>query len=205
MTETILARPLRRADLGGIPFPHGLTPLMIDLLRHHLLTDASRLRHFWREHGTRATLVWIGSLDSPATIQFAKYLLFGTATAFVHLALFTWLSHTFFPAHDYLQPGGIDDALKQRNALVSNFIAFPVAAIVNYLFNIAFVFTSGRHSRLREILLFLLISLAGFAAGLLCGPFLIAHSLNPWIAQAGLMASAALFNYLCRKFLIFLR
>jgi putative flippase GtrA len=95
--------------------------------------------------------------------------------------------------------------LKQRHALISNLFAFPPAATVNYFFNIAFVFTTGRHSRLREFALFILVSLLSFAAGLFCGPFLISRGLDPWLAQGGLMVSSALVNFLCRKFLVFLR
>lgn len=178
---------------------------MIPRLTKHLLSELIHLRRFRREHGVRATLAWIGSLDSPVSMQFAKYLLFGAATTLVHLGLFTWLSHTLLPAHDYLQPGGIDDALQQRNAVLSNLIGLPFAATLNYFLNIAFVFTSGRHSRLREFLLFFLVSATSFGAGLLCGPFLISRGLNPWIAQAGLIATASAVNFLCRKFLVFLR
>jgi putative flippase GtrA len=138
-------------------------------------------------------------------VQFVKYVAFGAVTTFVHLGIFAWLSHTWFPAHDYLAPGGLPDELKQRHALISNLFAFPPAATVNYFFNIAFVFTTGRHSRLREFALFILVSLLSFAAGLFCGPFLISRGLDPWLAQGGLMVSSALVNFLCRKFLVFLR
>ncbi len=178
---------------------------MIFRIRNYLLSEILSLRCFWREHGTRATLAWLGSQESPVSFQFVKYVLFGGFTTLIHLGIFAWLTHTLFPAHDYLQPGGFPDTLKQHNALVSNLIAFPVAATVNYFFNIAFIFTSGRHSRIPEFALFLGISLASFAIGLLAGPFLISRGLNTWIAQAGLMITSALFNFLCRKFIVFLR
>ncbi|MDF1853718.1 MAG: GtrA family protein [Verrucomicrobiales bacterium] len=158
-----------------------------------------------KSHGWRRTLHWLHSKEAPVTFQFAKYVLFGGITTIVHLALFTLLSHQFFPAHDYLVEGGIEDSLKERNAILSNLIAFPFAAAVNYVFNVLFVFTSGRHSRFREMLLFLGISFLSFAVGLFSGPVLISRGLDPWIAQAALMVSSALVNFLCRKFLIFLK
>lgn len=173
--------------------------------RNHLLTDLARIRRFRLEHGTRPTLAWLGSLDCPVSVQFVKYLVFGVVTTLVHLGIFTWLSHTWFPAHDYLAEGGLPDVLKQRNSLISNLFVFPIAAVVNYYFNIAFIFTTGRHTRLREFLLFIFIALISFTVGLLSGPFLISRGLDPWIAQGGLMVSSALVNYLCRKFIVFLR
>jgi putative flippase GtrA len=178
---------------------------MIPRLRHHLVSDFVRVRQHWRAHGTRTTLAWLGSLDSPVSVQFLKYVVFGGIASIVHLGIFAGLSHTVFPAHDYLAVGELAGALKQRNAIISNLFAFPVAASVNYLFNIAFIFTAGRHSRIREFTLFFVVSLASLAAGLLCGPFLISHGLNPWIAQGGLMVSSTLVNFLCRKFFVFLR
>lgn len=160
------------------------------------------LRHF-REEGYRPTVAWLQSLDAPVTFQFGKYAFFGGATTIVHVGLFTWFSHTIFPAHDYLVEGGIADDLQERNAILSNLLAFPFAAAVNYVLNVKFVFTSGRHSRLHEILLFVGISFVSFAAGLFSGPFLISRGLNPWIAQAGLVVGSALVNFVCRKFLVF--
>lgn len=162
------------------------------------------LRHL-RENGWRSTLQWVQSQEAPVTFQFAKYIILGGFATLLHLGLFTWFSHTLFPAHDYLVEGGMDNHLQERNAILSNLVAFPIAAVVNYLLNIKFVFTSGRHSRAKEFLLFMGISFLSFSVGLFSGPLLISRGLNPWIAQLGLIVSSALVNFLCRKFLIFLR
>jgi len=158
-----------------------------------------------KENGLPSTFSWLQSRDSPVTFQFGKYVVLGGLTSIVHLSLFTWFSHQFFPAHDYLSASGIDDQVQERNAIISNLIAFPIAAVVNYVLNVKFVFTSGRHSRNREILLFLGISFFSFSAGLFSGPFLISSGLNPWFAQAALFITSALVNFACRKFIIFLR
>lgn len=187
---------------GRTPFHRFMTP---PRFWKPLLSDFVSIHRHWRQHGTRPTLAWLGSLGSPVSLQFFKYIIFGGVTTLVHLGIFASLSHTVFPAHDYLFEGGLADTLKQRNSLISNLIAFPIAAVVNYFFNIAFIFTTGRHPRRREFALFLAVSTASFAVGLLSGPFLISRGLDPWIAQGGLIVGSALVNFLCRKFLVFLK
>jgi|GEM_PF-1060623 len=170
-----------------------------------VVRDVKAVAESFREDGARSTFAWIGSLDSPVSFQFVKYAVFGGASTIVHLGLFAWFSHSIFPAHDYLVEGGMPDGIKEHRAIMSNLAAFPGAALFNYLLSVRFVFTSGRHSRRREFLLFVGISFLSFAAGLLCGPTLISRGLNPWFAQFGLVAGSALANFLFRKYLIFLR
>lgn len=148
---------------------------------------------------------WLKSREAPVTFQFLKYAILGVLTTLVQHGLFTWFSHTWFPAHDYLVEGGIPGLVKEKNAVLSNLLAFPVAVIFNDAANVLFVFTPGRHSRLREFGLFIGISFGTFAAGLLSGPILISRGLDPWIAQAALVITSALLNFVCRKFLVFLR
>lgn len=178
---------------------------MIRRLAHCISQDLAMVRHHWKEHGLHPTLALLRSRDAPVTFQFSKYVIFGGVTTIVHLGLFIFFSHTIFPAHDYLVEGGVPVDVQERNAIVSNLLAFPIAAAVNYLFNVKFVFTSGRHSRVREIFLFIGISFLSFAVGLVSGPFFISRGLNTWLAQASLMITSALVNFACRKFIVFLR
>ncbi len=178
---------------------------MIHRIPKELWSDTARVLAHARESGLWATLLWLKSRDAPVTFQFLKYGALGAFTTVIQVGLFTALSHTWFPAHDYLVDGGIPDALQQRNAVLSNLIAFPFAAAFNYVANVLFVFTPGRHSRGREFSLFMGISFVTFAVGLLAGPLLISRGLDPWIAQAGLVVTSALLNFVCRKFLVFLR
>ena len=170
-----------------------------------IISDLSSAKTRYQSEGVRDTLAWMHSKEAPATFQFAKYGICGVAATLVHLGVFSLLSHTIFPAHDYLSEGGIDDALKERNALFSNLIAFPIANTVAYYLNTWYVFTPGRHSRWREFCLFTLISFFSFGVGLLSGPLLISRGLNPWFAQLGLTVTSAIVNFLARKFLVFLR
>ncbi len=163
---------------------------------------------FWwhvRTKGLRETILWLKSREAPVTFQFLKYAALGVFTTLVQLLFFTWFSHSLFPAHDYLDGGALPDALKERNAILSNLLAFPLAMVFNYFVNVIFVFTPGRHSRWREFGLFALISSLTFGVGLLCGPALISRGLDPWIAQGGLVVSSALLNFICRKYLVFLK
>lgn len=170
-----------------------------------LRTDLAQVWKFFQDHGLRETLLWLKSREAPVTFQFIKYAALGVITTLVQVGLFTWFSHTLFPAHDYLGDAPIPHALKERNAILSNLLAFPVAMVFNYFVNVCLVFTPGRHSRAKEFGLFALISFLAFGVGLLCGPALISRGLDPWIAQGGLVVGSALVNFVCRKYLVFLR
>jgi putative flippase GtrA len=167
--------------------------------------DLALARERLRDRGPRDTLLWLRSREAPVTFQFAKYAALGVITTLVQVGAFTWFSHTLFPAHDYLVEGGITPAIKERHAIFSNLLAFPFAVLFNYVANVWFVFTPGRHSRSRELALFVGISFATFAVGLLSGPALISRGLDPWIAQGVLIVTSALLNFVCRKFFVFLR
>ncbi|MEM9283441.1 MAG: GtrA family protein [Verrucomicrobiota bacterium] len=169
-----------------------------------LKSDYQIARQHVNEHGFQRTLVWLRSQEAPASVQFLKYVISGGVSTVVQLAFFLVLTHTVMPAHDYLGEV-IDDSTKERNAILSNLIAFPFSNTCAYLLNRLFVFTPGRYNWWIEFLLFTLISFVSFGAGLVSGPILISRGLDPWIAQFGFMVTSALVNFVCRKFLIFLK
>ena len=176
---------------------------MITATFRGIRSDLAAILDHLKENGMRETVAWLRSTDAPVTAQFGKYALSGVASTVIQIGLFTWLSHTWFPAHDYLVEGGLPDELKERNAIISNLIAFPFSNLSAYLLNVWFVFTPGRHNKWLEFLLFTLISFVSFGSGLFGGPLLISRGLNPWIAQFGFMITSALVNFVCRKFLVF--
>lgn len=178
---------------------------MITNLAKRVSGDLHSISAHISSEGWRSTFLWLRSVEAPGIIQFVKYGIAGLLAVFVHFALFALLSHTLFPAHDYLADDPLPTDLKERNAILSNVVAFPVSNQVAYLLNTSFVFTTGRHSRIWEFTWFTLISFVSFAVGLLCGPLLISKGLNPWLAQASLAVTAALVNFVCRKTLVFLR
>lgn len=170
-----------------------------------LKADILLLREQVRERGGKGSLKWLVSPEAPLTFQFLKYSLMGGLSTVVHISVYAAVSHTIFPAHDYLNIEGLDDAMQERNAIWSNLVAFPFSNLCAYLTNIRFVFARGRHSKTRELGLFTLISFMSFFAGLMSGPLLISRGLNPWFAQFGFMVASALVNFVSRKFLIFSR
>mgnify|MGYP001164827521 FL=1 len=170
-----------------------------------LRQDLQTVLEHRREHGLRETLKWLPTKEAPGAVQFLKYVASGGISTVVQLAIFIWLSHTLFPAHDYLSEQPVSGEVKEKNAIISNLIAFPFSNLCAYFLNILFVFTPGRHSKWFELTLFTGISLASFSAGLLGGPLLISAGLDPWAAQFGFMITSALVNFVCRKFLVFQR
>ena len=151
---------------------------------------------------------WAQTRDTPVFVQFVKYGLCGVASTILLLAIAMTLSNPLIPAIDWSTIEGqpITDAQRQQNLIINNLIAFPFANQVCYLLNARLVFVPGRHSRTAEFSLFTSIAGFGFLLGLLGGPFLIRWlGLPSILAQFMLIGTSALVNFLCRKFLVFVR
>tara|TARA_B100001964_G_scaffold152059_2_gene167306 strand:+ start:1874 stop:2362 length:489 start_codon:yes stop_codon:yes gene_type:complete len=151
---------------------------------------------------------WFQTHNTPVFVQFVKYGLCGVASTIILLAIAMALSNTMIPAMNWsiIEGQPITDAQRQRNLIINNLIAFPFANHVNYLLNARLVFVPGRHSRTAEFSLFTSIAGFGFLVGLLGGPFLIrGFGLSSVLAQFMLIGTSALVNFLCRKFLVFVR
>ena len=141
--------------------------------------------------------------DAPWLIQFGKYGVCGVLAVVFHNALVIWLSYKpeWFPAVETLVA---DNDLRAKNQTINNLIAFPLGNVVAYATNAIWVFTGGRHSRVKEFAFFTFISLISFVAGLIGGPLLVKLFGVPfWVSQVGFVVTAAMVNYVCRKFFIF--
>lgn len=161
------------------------------------IRDALR---FMGEHG-----IWksLRMKEAPWLIQFAKYGICGVLATVIHNVLVVWLSfkQEWFPAVETLVS---DNSLRARNQAYNNLIAFPVANLTAYVTNAIWVFTAGRHSRLKEFLYFTFIALIAFVAGLFGGPLLVKLFGVPfWVSQVGFIVTAAMVNFVCRKFFVF--
>lgn len=158
---------------------------------------------------SRETLTnWLLTRDAPVFVQFAKYGVCGVVGTVVLFAITMGLSATVIPAFEGMIVDGepITDDLRQRNLVINNLIAFPVANLATYILNAQLVFTPGRHSRAMEFGIFTLVAAIGFLAGLFGGPLLISRFGIPTVAaQGSLVVTSALVNYVCRKFLVFSR
>jgi len=117
-----------------------------------------------------------------------------------HLILVYTLGYTLFPAYDE----SLSRDLLTFHSIINNTIAFFVSNTVAYLLNVRFVFTSGRHKRHTEIFLFFLASSLSYFPALFTIPLIIKNlELNPHLANIGFMGTAAAFNFIIRKLLIF--
>lgn len=158
---------------------------------------------------SRETLTrWLLTRDAPVFVQFAKYGACGVIGTTILVAIVLALSISLFPALDSSLVDGepISDALRQRNLIVNNIIAFPFANFAVYLLNVWLVFTPGRHSRGKEFGIFTLVAAIGHFAGILAGPFLIERfGIATIVAQLSLVVTSTLVNFLCRKFVVFAR
>ena len=154
----------------------------------------------WRQDGFRDTWKYLHTRNVPATVQFAKYGFCGVASVLVHNIVFLWLALDLFPAFEH---SGLAPDIREKNSLIANLIAFPFGNIFAYWVNSIWVFTPGRHSKVREFLLFTFISFVSFCAGLLGGPVLISEGVPTAFAQISLIIVSALVNFVCRKFFVF--
>ena len=89
-------------------------------------------------------------------------------------------------------------------AVYANIAAFPISNTFAYVSNALWVFTGGRHHRIKEFLLFNLVSAISFSFGLVAGPQLIKwFGVSTHLAQASFVVTSATVNFFIRKFFIF--
>lgn len=140
------------------------------------------------------------SHEAPATKQILKYGICGLGATIVHNLAFVLI---LLALSGDASSGSNPSEVLEKHALLANFLAFPVGNGFAYLTNSKWIFRPGRHAPWREFMLFSVISLISFAAGLLGGPLLISEGLHLAVAQGGFVITSALVNFLFRKFLVF--
>lgn len=150
--------------------------------------------------------------------QFVKYVMCGGVSVAVDMTIYLLLAWLVFPC---LKPGDpfvqvieyfglsiqdIDPDLILRNYWIIKMFCFVAANVTVYFLNIKYVFESGKHRRLYEVILFFGISLAVFLGGTWVGALLIdlANWHITYTYMFILVASVAL-NYILRKFVVFMR
>lgn len=168
--------------------------------------DLQALWDHLMEHGWDGFASWLHSREAPATVQFLKYGICGVLATLVNIVIVVIAGATVLPTFPGLVGEPIPDATREINLKLANLVAFPIANFAAYYLNVFWVFTQGRHSRWKEFWLFTLVSAISFAAGLVGGPMLIGwFGVPSWVAQAGFVVTSALVNFVCRKFLVFLK
>lgn len=146
-------------------------------------------------------------------IQFVKYAIAGGVATAVHIGSFYLLAWLVFPA---LKPDDIvvtvlrisavdlSDALRARNAMIDNAIAFIFSNLTAYLINVWWVFERGRHHRVIEIGLFYMVSGLSIVIGsVLMGILITYFSLSTTVAFIAVIIVSTLINYILRKKVVF--
>ena len=146
-------------------------------------------------------------------VQFIKYVIAGGIATVVNVLLFYACAFKLLPALDpsdavarllHIGVAMLSDNVRARNSMIDNGVAFIFSNLTAYLINIFWVFESGRHSRVREILFFYLVSGVSFVLGTSLMGFLIHHfGLMTTIAFASNAVVSLLINYVLRKYFIF--
>jgi putative flippase GtrA len=121
---------------------------------------------FLRQNDLRTIIARMNARDTHPFIQFLKYGICGVGAAVVHHGLFFILSYTLIPAGDGMLVNGqaITDEMRKLNGYINNLIAFVPSMLLAYFTNILWVFTQGRHGKLKEFFLFAGIGSVAFAA-----------------------------------------
>jgi putative flippase GtrA len=141
------------------------------------------------------------SRDAHPFVQFVKYGISGVTALVTHYVLFNALIWAFWPQLNDLTVDPWDRAV---GGLFPTFLVFLVTNALVYYLNTKWVFTQGRHSPIKEFLLFTLINLPGAFAGALGQAALIRYfNWSTQEAVIGFVVPNALINFICRKFFIF--
>jgi putative flippase GtrA len=153
---------------------------------------------FYREKGLRQTTL---CREAPFLIQFGKYGICGILSVVV-LGLMIVAGEFLFP--EFFNEDLVSPETRARNNIVLHLIAFIPSNFTAYFLNRWLVFTPGRHSFTRELILFSIISVTSFGAGeLLQYHLIINYGTKQALAHASFVVSSALVNFACRKFLVF--
>ena len=144
---------------------------------------------FFRQYGFKTSLT---SKEAPWLIQFAKYGFCGVIATVVHQLIFAALSLWVIPTElDSLS--AVEKTVRFNG---NNLIAFVFSNIVAYSSNLLIVFQGGRHSRVKEFLMFSSISFIAMIPALVLGSLAILKGIEtPW-AQLIFVITSAMVNYL---------
>lgn len=146
-------------------------------------------------------------------IQFLKYSMCGGIAMAADMLTFFLVAWLLFPALTdsdvlvrlfHMQVAAIPEHVRIVNFCIGNAIAFLVSNLTAYILNILFVFRAGKHSRLKELGLFYLVSGISVGIGVVVGVLLIkGFGLSTTYSYIAKAISTTLINYAARKFIIF--
>jgi putative flippase GtrA len=153
-----------------------------------------------------------GRQHSPL-VQFIKYAIAGLIATAVHITIFYGCSLKLMPALTpddpvakllHVHVGLVSDNIRARNSIIDNAVAFLFSNLTAYLINIFWVFESGRHNRVREILYFYLVSgVSVFIGSSIMGLLIHQFGVITTLAFAANGVVSLLINFALRKYFIF--
>ncbi|QDT08695.1 GtrA family protein [Stieleria marina] len=135
-------------------------------------------------------------------IQIVQYGLAGIASAIVDLAGFAVLATFILPCVNE----GMGDATRSLRFAIDKSLAFAIANMFSYYISVRWVFVPGRHSRSKEMFLFLGISTISYLFGMQLGRGLINHfGTSTALAAIACITASTVINFFARKLLVFRR
>ena len=138
--------------------------------------------------------------DTRPVFQIIRYGIVGVSATLIDVAIFAILSQWVLPAVD----SELGNQVRADRSTINSAIAFFVANIYTYIINYKYVFVPGRHRPLLEFLIFVGVSALSLLLGLWVMRHLInAHSVPTYPAKGVAIAVSILFNYVCRRYLVF--
>jgi putative flippase GtrA len=158
-------------------------------------------------------ILWFAFHKDHTGLQFLKYLICGCIGAAADLFSFYALALFVFPALSEgdivmrllggLAPAAADPVVISRNFVIASFGGFIVSGIISYLLNIWFVFHSDPAARHREVLRFLLVSLANIPLSTVVGWVALKSTGMTTIGYVVKILAAFMINYVGRKYIVF--
>ena len=146
-------------------------------------------------------------------VQFNKYGIAGGIATAVHVSLFYFCAVKLLPALNqgdalagllHLHVVVVSDAIRARNSVIDNVIAFMFSNLTAYLINIIWVFESGRHNRVVEIGFFYLVSgISTFIGSALMGFLIGRFGITTTVAFGANVIVSLMINFVLRKRVVF--
>jgi putative flippase GtrA len=154
-----------------------------------------------------------GNDNHTPLIQFIKYGISGGLSTMVHICLFYLLATKFLPAlneHDViadllnLSVPDVSHAIRARNSMIDNTIAFLFSNLTAYIINITWVFSPGRHHPVLEFLFFFAVSgIAILIGSTVMGLLIHTYGVTTTSAFLANVLVSLLINFFIRKHVIF--
>ena len=153
------------------------------------------------------------SHDAGPVAQFLKYAIGGGCATVVDMMVFYLMSWKVLPAMKENDPiarllrlkvAAVDEKKRGNRFVINTLVAFIFSNFTAYVFNILFVFQSGKHPWLIELGLFYAVSGISIALAAAVGWVMIEKMhLSTTSSYVAKMVCALLINFAARKFFIF--